>query len=214
MNSKHLCVVCSLGLLLLAGQAWAQSPEDLDLLFDAPCARYGAPKALARAIAHHESGLRPWAMNIEGRPILHASKEQALAVARAALQAGLSFDVGVMQINSWWIRRYHLPLEVVFEPRGNVQVGVWILAQSIKRFGLTWQAVATYHTPNPERGRAYAAAVLARLSGRPVAASAAPSMAAESSAASKSKSSPAASASPLLVKRFRQLASNETELVK
>lgn len=163
MNTiRQVCAGMALIVLLAAASpARAQSTVDLVNLFDGPCERYGVPKPLALAIAGHESGGRPWAMNIAGRPVLHASKEEALAVARAALAAGVSFDIGLMQINAQWLRRYRLPLELVFEPRGNVQVGVWILAQAIKRYGLTWEAVATYHTPlerNPERGRAYAAA--------------------------------------------------------
>ena len=198
----HVCAGMALIVLLAAGSpGWAQSSVDLVNLFDGPCERYGVPKALALAIAGHESGGRPWVMNIAGRPVLHASKEEALAVARAALAAGLSFDIGLMQINAQWLRRYHLPLELVFEPRGNVQVGVWILAQAIKRYGLTWEAVATYHTPlerNPERGRAYAAAVLARLGSK------VPAMMASSSSRPR-QVSPAAS--PMVVKR--QVASNE-----
>ena len=124
-------------LLSLGDFALASLPQDeLESLFDAPCDRYGVPKALALAIASQESGMRPLAMNIAGRSILHATKDEALAISRTALRAGLSFDIGVMQINAWWIRRYNLPLEVVLDPRGNVQVGVWILAQEIKRHGL------------------------------------------------------------------------------
>ncbi|EGY27051.1 lytic transglycosylase catalytic domain protein [Desulfovibrio sp. A2] len=47
----------------------------------------------------------------------------------------------------------------MIEPPANVVIGVWILSQEIKRYGLNWKAVASYHTPlskNPERGRIYA----------------------------------------------------------
>ncbi len=200
MNTRVATLLLGLGLLLFSfgDFALASLPQDeLEGLFDAPCDRYGVSKALALAIASQESGMRPWAMNIAGRSILHASKEEALAISRAALRAGLSFDIGVMQINAWWIRRYNLPLEVVLDPRGNIQVGVWILAQEIKRHGLNWRAVASYHTPlerNPERGWAYATAVLSRLGGaapNPVSAAQLPT------------------AAPMLVKRFRDVASNE-----
>lgn len=183
--------------------------QDLDSLFDAPCERYGVPKALALAIASHESGMRPWAMNIEGRSVLHASKDEALAISQACLSRGLSFDIGVMQVNSQWLRRYRLPLDVVFDPRGNVQVGVWILAQCIKRHGLTWQAVAAYHTPverNPDRGRAYAAAVLDRMRRM----NAPASTSAQSPVVEQHRpANQAAKTAPLLVKRFREVASNE-----
>ncbi len=146
--------------IALAGQ------DDIAHLFDASCDRYGVPKPLALAIASKESGIKPWMLNIAGRTVRCETKEQALAISHQALAAGLSFDVGVMQINSWWIRRYRLPLDVILDPAGNIQVGVWILSREIQRYGLSWQAVASYHTPldrNPERGRAYAADVLQRM---------------------------------------------------
>lgn len=150
--------------------AWAgpvqQRQTVLAPLFDGPCAKYGVPKALALAIARQESGLHPWIINVSGRDVRPRNREEALAVARAALRAGRSFDVGIMQVNVYWIKKYRLPLELVLEPRANVQIGVWILAQEIRRHGLNWRAVAYYHTPlhkNPARGRAYAVAVLGHL---------------------------------------------------
>lgn len=194
-------------ILLTCNQILAS--QDLDALFDAPCERYGVPKALALAIASHESGMRPWAMNIEGRSVLHADREQALALSQSSLMRGLSFDIGIMQVNSQWLRRYKLPLDVVFDPRGNIQVGVWILAQCIKRHGLTWQAVAAYHTPierNPDRGRTYAVAVLDRM--RRMKASPSPS-APPPVVDQGCPASQAVAQAPMLVKRFRELTSNE-----
>lgn len=135
-------------------------------LFDGPCDKYKVPKPLALAIARQESGLHPWIINISGRDVRPKNKVEALTIAQAALRAGRSFDVGIMQVNVYWIKRYSLPLELVLDPRANVQIGVWILAQEIKRHGLNWRAVAYYHTPlhrNPERGRAYAQAIIGHL---------------------------------------------------
>jgi soluble lytic murein transglycosylase-like protein len=190
--------------LLAASSSWAQSSADLIALFDAPCARYGVPKQLAVAVAAQESGGRPWALNIARRSIFYASKEEALLATEAALRSGTSFSIGVMQVNSWWLRRYNLPLELVYEPRGNIQVGVWILAQAIKRYGLTWQALAAYNTGSadryPESGRAYAEAVLARLHRY---SQAVPSM----SSSTPRQASPAGS--PMVVYKRREVASNE-----
>lgn len=188
--------------LVLLSCSQALASQNLIGLFDAPCERYNVPKALALAIAGQESGMQPWILNIAGRTVRPASKDQALAVSRAALSAGLSFDVGVMQINSWWIRRYHLPLEVILDPPGNIQVGVWILAKEIQHHGLNWRAVASYHTPvdrNPGRGLAYAAAVLRRIGGE------APPVPSQVPAFTVLR--PAAS--PMLVKRFRKVACND-----
>lgn len=140
--------------------------QALEPLFDAPCARYQVPKVLALAIARQESGCQPWILNISGRDVRAGSKEEALRYAQWAMRAGRSFDVGVMQVNSYWIRKHGWPLEQVLEPANNVKIGVWILAQEIHRHGLNWKAVAYYHTPlhrNPERGRAYARSVVGHV---------------------------------------------------
>jgi soluble lytic murein transglycosylase-like protein len=201
-ESPAVRMVCvALFLLVLPGRAGA-TEEDLHALFDAPCQRYGVPKPLALAIARKESAMSPWIMNIEGRTVRNASREEALNLSRAALRLGLSFDIGVMQINSQWLRRYDLPLEAVMDPRGNIQVGTWILAQEIKRHGLTWRAVAAYHTPHTdsERGRAYAEDVIRRIIGPAApAASGAWPPASGGTALARDK----AAASPLLVKRYR-----------
>lgn len=138
----------------------------LHVLFDGPCAQLGVPKTLALAIARHESGLHPYILNIAGKAVHLRTQEQALHITRQALARGLSFDVGLMQVNVYWIKKYKLPLETVLDPQSNVKIGVWILSQEIKRHGLSWRAVASYHTPlhkNPDRGRAYALAILNQM---------------------------------------------------
>lgn len=143
--------------------ALQERQRELEPLFDAPCVRYQVPKVLALAIARQESGCHPWILNISGRDVRPGSREEALRYAHWAMRAGRSFDVGIMQVNSYWIRKYGWPLEQVLEPANNVQIGIWILAQEIRRHGLNWKAVAYYHTPlhkNPERGRAYARSVV------------------------------------------------------
>ena len=164
---KMLCFIIA---SLLAAPAHAGALQDrqqaLEPLFDAPCARYQVPKVLALAIARQESGCHPWILNISGRDVRPRSKEEALRYAQWAMRAGCSFDVGVMQVNSYWIRKHGWPLEQVLEPANNVRIGVWILAQEIQRHGLNWKAVAYYHTPlhrNPERGRHYAQLVLGHV---------------------------------------------------
>ncbi len=156
--------------LLSASPAHAAALQDrqqaLEPLFDAPCARYQVPKVLALAIARQESGCHPWILNISGRDVRPGSKEEALRYAQWAMRVGRSFDVGIMQVNSYWIRKHGWPLEQVLEPANNVKIGVWILAQEIHRHGLNWKAVAYYHTPlhkNPQRGRAYARAVVSHV---------------------------------------------------
>jgi soluble lytic murein transglycosylase-like protein len=107
--------------------------------------------------------MHPWILNIAGKAVNPAGGEEALRVATAALRAGRSFDVGLMQVNVQWLKAYDIPLHLALHPRTNIQLGVWILARVLHTYGANWKAVAYYHTPlhkNPERGRAYAASVI------------------------------------------------------
>jgi soluble lytic murein transglycosylase-like protein len=130
------------------------------------CAVWKVPPKLVIAIIQHESGFSPWAVNVAGQSYKFNSKEKALELAGAAQAAGKSYDLGLMQVNSAWLKKFNLAPETVLDPRNNIYLGTWILAKEIQRFGLTWRAVASYHTPvakNPERARRYAEAIISKL---------------------------------------------------
>lgn len=161
-----LVALLGMGELAHAANSMQARQQILAPLFDATCLRLGVPKDLALAIARQESGFHPWIINISGKDFRPKNKEEALRLCQWAMQANRSFDVGIMQVNTYWIKKYRLPLELVLEPQSNVQIGVWILAQEIKRHGMNWRAVAYYHTPlhkNPQRGRQYVAAIMGHL---------------------------------------------------
>ena len=153
---------------LILWSAWGRPSPPLAPMFDAAAAAVDVPADVTRAIAHVESGGSPWALNIEGRSYIFDSKEKALRTARAAAAAGQSFDSGVMQVNSQWLRRYGIPLEAAFDPEANIYLGSWILKQEMQRLGRTWDAIAAYHSPDPARGRKYAELVKAALARGPV----------------------------------------------
>lgn len=148
-----LGLLCALSLLCGAAEAIGKAPlilrreEALLPLFEYPSKKFGLPKALIMAIARQESYMAPWVLNLAGKDFHPRSRKEALAIAERALAAGMSFDVGIMQINSYWIRKYNLPLDKVLEPKNNVYIGCWILAQEVRRHGMNWRAVAYYHTP-------------------------------------------------------------------
>ncbi len=116
----------------------------------------GPPPKLVEAIARQESDLNPLAVNVAGKSYLPATREEAERIIQAAQAAGKSFDVGLMQVNSWWMERYGIPPTSLLDPEVNAAWGKWILAQEISRHGLNWQAVGKYHSPDTERGRRYA----------------------------------------------------------
>ena len=114
------------------------------------------PPDLVEAIARQESGMNPLAVNVAGRSYYPATREEAESIIKAAQKAGKSFDVGTMQINSWWMERFAIDPVSLLDPAINEHWGKWILTEEIARHGLNWQAVGRYHSPDEERGRQYA----------------------------------------------------------
>ena len=136
------------------------TPAHADVL-DGPCQRYSVPKVLALAIMKQESDGNPWCVNVEGRDFHARSKEEALDVIRR--NSNRSYDVGLMQVNSWWLRHLGITPEAAIDPANNVQLGLWILASEIRRHGLSWKAVGAYHSPNPIRQASYARLIARHL---------------------------------------------------
>ena len=190
---------------VLAASFWSQPlwavSNDSDILemaalFEFPCRTLEIPKPLVLAIAEVESGLRPWTLNIAGRSFHFDSKVEALLKAQEARAAGRSFDVGLMQVNDWWLRKYGLSLEAALDPSANIYLGGWILKQELDRHGGDVRAaVGAYHSPNPVRASRYAQRVLSIAQGDPPAASAS-----RKNTVTRRQSSPSqAAAAPLLV---------------
>lgn len=124
------------------------------------------PPALVEAIARQESGLNPLAVNVAGKSHYPATREEAERLIREAITGGKSFDVGKMQINSWWIKRFSIDPFSLLDPDVNETWGKRILTEEIARHGLNWQAVGKYHSPDAERGRQYAWLVYRHYAGQ------------------------------------------------
>ena len=72
-----------------------------------------------------------------------ACQERAFNSKAKNLNRNGSFDLGVMQINSWWFdalgaKRW----QALSGPCFNVLVGTWILRDCIDSFGYTWDCLA------------------------------------------------------------------------
>ena len=156
------------GMLIFIWTQPVQGFQALDPMFQEAAQTWGVPVAVTKAIATVESGLSPWALNIEGESRRSGSKEEALSKAREAMATGRSFDVGVMQVNNFWLKKYGIPLEAAFDPLANIHLGSWILKKEIEMYGDTWNGVAAYHSPNWERGRKYAEMVKTALAKGPL----------------------------------------------
>ncbi|WP_027721367.1 lytic transglycosylase domain-containing protein [Maridesulfovibrio zosterae] len=136
--------------------------KPVEPLFRQVATEFSLDPEILYAIADHESGNNPWALNIEGRAIYPASREKALSIIEK--NRTKSFDVGLMQVNSFWIDKFDLSVATALEPEGNVRLGAWVLRYCLDKYGYNWRAIGAYHTGSPkkmpERSRAYAEKVM------------------------------------------------------
>lgn len=120
------------------------SPALADCVDEA--ARYQHVDALVlRAIAYHESRMRPATVNrnVNG-----------------------SVDVGVMGINSVHFAElagYGITPGHLRDGCTNAYIGAYYLRRQIDKYGNTWRAVAAYHSTTPGLGTTYAYAIKAVL---------------------------------------------------
>lgn len=154
--------VIILFLFSLAFSLWPEIVQARDV-FDAPCRKYGLPKDLVLAIARQESSWHPWTVNVAGKDYRPRTKAEALEIINRAQAAGQSYDVGLMQVNCQWLRKFRISPAVALEPRNNAMLGCWILASAIREHGMTWKAVGVYHSPTPARQLNYARRVAKHL---------------------------------------------------
>lgn len=112
--------------------------------WDEAATRYQINPNLLNAIAICESGLRTAVIN-----------------QTHVMQTG-TYDVGLMQVNSANLRRlgtFGITERNLYNACTNIQVGAWILADKIRRYGLSWEAVGAYNAACTElKGKACNAA--------------------------------------------------------
>jgi soluble lytic murein transglycosylase-like protein len=113
--------------------------------WDEAAMRYQVSSELLYAVARTESSLNPVAVN---------------------RNSDGSVDIGLMQINSRWLptlARYGIGSRELLEPCTNIQVGAWVLAQKIRKLGVSWVAVGAYNANSPVKRIAYARKVYQNL---------------------------------------------------
>jgi soluble lytic murein transglycosylase-like protein len=159
---KPICILVITYIFICTASA-AHANDKLAAHFEDGCGMWGVPPSLAMAIAKVESDFRPFTINVQGRSHYMNDKESSLALIKKASSSRQSYDVGLMQINSYWLNKLNLDPAEVLDPRINIIIGCWILSEELKRYGMNWKAIGAYHTPvnkNPERARTYADKVL------------------------------------------------------
>lgn len=112
--------------------------------------RHDVPLAILYAVGLTETGrgdgLRPYALNIDGRSIYDLSKSDALKHFHEARAKGVKLiDVGCMQINHYWHKDHFASVDDMLEPARNVDYAALFLKRLKEREGTWTRAVARYH---------------------------------------------------------------------
>lgn len=95
---------------------------------------------------------------------------EAGTVGRVSGNTNGSYDIGPMQINSWWLGR--LASRGITEDMilnnlcMNIAVGAWILAQELERHKDLVKAMAHYHSPTPHLQKRYLGLVVGAIDKR------------------------------------------------
>lgn len=132
--------------------------------------RYDIPLAVFYAVGLNETGVRgrlqPFAMNIDGRGVSHASLAEALDGFRKAKASGARMiDVGCMQINHHYHAGRFRSLEAMFDPGQNVDYAARFLRE-LKEREHSWTMAAARYNAGPNNDPAqknYVCGVLRRM---------------------------------------------------
>lgn len=132
----------------------------IDAALIALCAPTVAPATIQQIITA-ESGGDPYALNVNGiGRVVSRTIAAAETEAEAAIEAGYSVDIGLMQINSQHLKRFHLSVRQAFEPCTNLRVGGILLTASyedaVRLYGrgqiALQHALSAYNTGDFQRG--------------------------------------------------------------
>lgn len=116
--------------------------------------KWGVPAGILHSVGLTETGrkgtLYPYALNIEGRTVYAASRQDALMeFDRARAQGHKLIDLGCMQINYRYHSSAFSSVDQMLDPRANVNYAARFLAELHKKHETWTMAVARYHAgPN------------------------------------------------------------------
>jgi type IV secretion system protein VirB1 len=132
------------------------------------CAPSVGPRTLAAVISYESTG-RPEAIgdNSARRAYFPSSRAAAEELATHLAALGHNLDLGLMQLNSRNLTRFHLSVHAAFDPCKNLSAGGRILsedyARAVRRFGsgqrALYHALSAYNTGGFWAGSGYARGV-------------------------------------------------------
>jgi len=131
---------------------------------------HNVPLGMLYAVGLSETGrgdgLRPYALNVDGRAIYDLGKAAAIKAFYEAQRDGARFiDVGCMQINHYFHAKNFSSVEDMFDPAQNVTYAARFLSELKEREGTWTKAIARYHAgpANVAAQKTYVCRVISRM---------------------------------------------------
>lgn len=146
--------------IFLTLTSMAAAAPSCAILAERAAKRAGVPQGIMSAIALVETGRGgeswPWTLNEGGKGQHFDSREEALVYLEGALSRGVSnIDIGCMQLNHrWHSAGFESPSDMI-DPEKNTTYAALFLVELKKRLGSWEDAIAHYHSGDPERGANY-----------------------------------------------------------
>lgn len=122
---------------------------------------YNIPRNLLKAISAVESNLNANAVSVAGKPFYGEDREAALKHINHNLEQGkTNIDVGCMQLNYKYHASNFESLEEMLTPENNIKYAAAFLKKLYEQTGNWRDAVARYHSSNPEYQNKYTPKIL------------------------------------------------------
>lgn len=123
--------------------------------------QYGVPKGLLRALIQTESGLKPFALNINGKPHYCNTQAEAVALANQAINSGITnIDIGLSQVNYRWHGSKFDSVESMLCASKNVFYAADLLRSLKLQHGDWHKALRHYHSAKPTYHNEYSRKVV------------------------------------------------------
>lgn len=167
----RLAALGALALSISSGAAGASPASNVcEKYLSAVSQSEGVPLGVLYAVGLTETGnkgnLHPYALNIEGKTVFAASRDEALQIFADARKRGKKLiDLGCMQVNHHYHgAAFHSPAEML-EPRANIIYAARFLKRLKAENGSWTMAVARYHASprNTKAQKRYICAVISNL---------------------------------------------------
>lgn len=123
--------------------------------------QYEIPSGILMAIAKVESNVKLYSLNINGKPRIASTQNEAIQIAKQSIKSGISnVDIGIMQLNYYWHGKEFENIEDMIKPEKNIAYAASYLKSLKDQHGSWRKAIRYYHSAKRELNGKYSKKVI------------------------------------------------------